>query len=51
MPGDFVESSSNADSYEDGVASFTITLEDEREAFTVVSREKKGGGGLFSCNR
>ena len=35
---------------EDGVASFTITLEDERDAFTVVSRQKKGGG-LFSCNR
>ena len=49
MPGEFVESASNADSYEDGTASFIITLEDDREALTVVSRKKKGGG-LFSCN-
>ncbi|MXY20403.1 MAG: hypothetical protein F4Y49_03605 [Dehalococcoidia bacterium] len=49
MPGEFVESASNADSYEDGIASFTITLEDDRDVFTVVSRKKKGGG-LFSCN-
>ena len=45
MPGDIVES--NANTYEDGTASFTVKLDDERETLAVVSQQSKGGS---SCN-
>ena len=44
MPGEVVES--NAGAYEEGTASFTARLGDDRETFAVVSQQDKGG----SCN-
>ena len=44
IPGEIVES--NANTYEEGAASFTAKLDDERETFVVVSQQDKGG----SCN-
>ena len=44
MPGDVVES--NGEEYEGNTATFSAKLGDEREIFTVVSQQNKGGG----CN-
>lgn len=49
MPGDIVETESNADTFDGNKASFNVSLDDARDAFTVISRQSKSGG-LFSCN-
>ena len=48
MPGEITDG--NADTFEEGVASFTAKLDDPREEFVVVSREKKPRGLFGSCN-